>query len=883
MFSFFFVIIGPKGDGWPASAYVCCLPLPCHHRRQPSSCCSRQIRRAPRCMVETIARLQLADDGGSFPNAMKQLCIILGCCISTFSVLIRCVLCQDGEDAQVACERNCEIHDTMKAYENCLRRCYNYVDYANVLNSSPATSANKTYAKPPANVTVVFSIRKQYASKHLKAIVHWDAEADSNREAFYLIFTAKSEACELLFPGYYALKIPASARSWEIPSHTLELLPLTLNFGCRYRVELRSDPYVYGDPNYAVIVTVKIPTCVDSYCSCAAQPRVPRPEIKSLVPFWDVQDETFKALLTWNFRWPKDQQNVSFEFHVRTADLIRKAHVPPWRNIFRLRRSHLIIQARQDQQTYEALLVDLKNQSDHQVQIFALSQHLCRSKEVSRDFFVDVPAEDKNYTAEVEVRFRDIIPNLSTPVSEPKSTIASHTDQPNTTESTVPSASAIPVPARTTHEHYLIAILPTFSVLLIVIAGLSCHLYRRKGLKPLVAKEKLLRVPNVPTFDVERATDSIMETNILYTEKEISEAQRLGLTDQFEISYDRLTFGRVIGQGAFGLVYIGFANSIRSHPGQLTVAIKQIKANASEEEKSAFRLEIDTMKLAGNHPNIIQMYGCVTLQDPNCMVMEYIPYGDLLQYLKTVRKEYERRLNTSLKQYVNDRSFDLPINGAETSFERKVFLDDPLSKDSESSHPQLSYSLDAAELQNFALQIANGMAHLESLCITHRDLAARNVLVGRGKCLKISDFGLSRSGIYVKTTSGRVPLRWLSIEAMRDHTYSTKSDMWAYGVVLWEICTLGGFPYSNVPDKEILLYLESGKRLEKPVCCSDAIYQLMMQCWSELPEDRPSFLRMQEMMKEITQGNRMYVDFYVSLDETKLNEDYCHLLGRHSS
>ncbi|KHJ48586.1 protein tyrosine kinase [Trichuris suis] len=666
-----------------------------------------------------------------------------------------------------------------------------------------------------------------------------------------------------------------SARSWEIPTHTVELLPLTLNFGCRYRVELRSEPYVYGDPNYAVIVTVKIPTCVDSYCSCSAQPRVARPEIRSLVPFWDAKDETFKALLTWNFRWPKEQQNVSIEFHVRIADLIRKANVPPWRNVFRLRPAHLIIQARQDQQTYEALLVDLKNQTDYQVQIFALSQHLCKSKEVLRDFFVDVLLQGAtNYTAQVEVGIRNTVPNFSTPLTEQMSTVALYTELANTTENPLPSASAIPVPTVTTHEHYLIAILPTFSVLLIVIAGISCHLYRRKGLKPLVAKEKFLRVPNVPTFDVERVADSIMETNILYTEKEISDAQRLGLTDQFEISYDRLTFGRVIGQGAFGLVYIGFANSIRNQPGQLTVAIKQIKGkqplditvctNASEEEKSAFRLEIDTMKLAGNHPNIIQMYGCVTLQDPNCMVMEYIPYGDLLQYLKTVRKEYEKRLSVSLKEYVNDSSFELLNYDGESAFERKVFPDSQLPKEGESALPRLSYSLDAAELQNFALQIANGMAHLESLCITHRDLAARNVLVGRGKCLKISDFGLSRSGIYVKTTSGRVPLRWLSIEAMRDHTYSTKSDMWAYGVVLWEICTLGGFPYSNVPDKEILLYLESGKRLEKPVCCSDAIYQLMLQCWSELPEDRPSFLRMQEMMKELTQGNRMYVDFYVT-------------------
>lgn len=158
--------------------------------------------------------------------------------------------------------------------------------------------------------------------------------------------------------------------------------------------------------------------------------------------------------------------------------------------------------------------------------------------------------------------------------------------------------------------------------------------------------------------------------------------------------------------------------------------------------------------------------------------------------------------------------------------------------------PELTYHLDPSELQSFALQVANGMvseldlivckhdtrhvwrrayhlfqSHLESLQITHRDLAARNILVGHGKVLKISDFGLSRVGVYVKTTSGRIPLRWLSIEAMRDHIYTVKSDCWAYGVVLWEICTLGAFPYPSVSDKDLLRYLESGRRLEKPDSC----------------------------------------------------------------
>uniref|UniRef100_A0A182YIL5 Uncharacterized protein n=1 Tax=Anopheles stephensi TaxID=30069 RepID=A0A182YIL5_ANOST len=103
----------------------------------------------------------------------------------------------------------------------------------------------------------------------------------------------------------------------------------------------------------------------------------------------------------------------------------------------------------------------------------------------------------------------------------------------------------------------------------------------------------------------------------------------------------------------------------------------------------------------------------------------------------------------------------------------------------------LEYVLDHKELHNFAKQIACGMERLEELQITHRDLAARNILIDERKTLKISDFGLSRTGIYVNTRNKKVPLRWLSIEAMRDNLYSNKSDVWAFGIVLWEIGTLG--------------------------------------------------------------------------------------------
>lgn len=175
--------------------------------------------------------------------------------------------------------------------------------------------------------------------------------------------------------------------------------------------------------------------------------------------------------------------------------------------------------------------------------------------------------------------------------------------------------------------------------------------------------------------------------------------------------------------------------------------------------------------------------------------------------------------------------------------------------------------LDHRELQQFAIQIANGMAHLEDLEITHRDLAARNILIDDQKRLKISDFGLSRDGVYVTTKRKMVPLRWLSVEAIRRSLYSSKSDVWAFGVVLWEIGTLGMFPYEGMDNHGLLPFLMDGGRLKKPDNCSDKLYDVMLTCWRENPLERPSFQRLMEILQEPEQK------IYIDLDEIADNDD----------
>ncbi|EAT43078.1 AAEL005448-PA [Aedes aegypti] len=319
-----------------------------------------------------------------------------------------------------------------------------------------------------------------------------------------------------------------------------------------------------------------------------------------------------------------------------------------------------------------------------------------------------------------------------------------------------------------------------------------------------------------------------MEENRLYTDWEIivsnahasfTEARAKGEADLLEVPHSCLRIGREIGKGAFGHVFIANASKLPHCNGPKLVAVKQLKKCPKRKpEFEEFLDEIAMMKQVGKHPNIVALLGCCTLKEPLTMIMEYIGCGDLVTMYTT--------------------------------------LSGP--NDSSREHSALEYLLDHKELHDFARQIACGMKHLEEKNITHRDLAARNILIDEKKTLKISDFGLSRTGIYVNTRNKKVPLRWLSIEAMRDHLYSSKSDVWAFGIVLWEIGTLGGYPYPTVSNHELLSFLHNGNRLDRPENCSAELYELMLHCWKAEPDDRPSFA---DIYKSLEPHRRIYIDF----------------------
>ncbi|ULT89965.1 hypothetical protein L5515_008238 [Caenorhabditis briggsae] len=313
-----------------------------------------------------------------------------------------------------------------------------------------------------------------------------------------------------------------------------------------------------------------------------------------------------------------------------------------------------------------------------------------------------------------------------------------------------------------------------------------------------------------------------------------------------------------LGSGAFGAVYLGkligksLAHKDANSPLGINlmraencqVAVKMLPEYADEMSKHEFLREIALMKTLGYHERLVNMLACVTESEPLCLVVEYCDNGDLLQFLRE-RCKYMMKLD------------DLGIN----------YHDPP-----ENDNYDTNMIVTLKQLLQFAVQISYGLEYLSQKGFVHRDVAARNVLVHEGTACKIGDFGLCRY-IYAdqsqyKSKGGKLPLKWMSPEAIRHYEFSIKSDVWSFGILLFEVITLGGSPYPGMPPEDVLPHLESGGRIEKPDNCPENFYDVMIQCWSADPEERIEFsdIRMQlaTQLEDITEDYS-----YLKLDAAK--------------
>ncbi|KAL9964725.1 hypothetical protein ACROYT_G028405 [Oculina patagonica] len=302
----------------------------------------------------------------------------------------------------------------------------------------------------------------------------------------------------------------------------------------------------------------------------------------------------------------------------------------------------------------------------------------------------------------------------------------------------------------------------------------------------------------------------------------------------WKVSREHVEISKVIGRGAFCQVAKATFMDINGVKGKETVAVKVLKVNAPKTDKKDLLSELELLKILKPHPHVIKLIGCVTESEPLLVLIEYIPYGDLLGYLRKSRG-------------LND-----------------TYFNDPDVK------PQTN--LTSQQLIKFAWQIADGMSYLCSNKIIHRDLAARNVLVGEGEKCKVTDFGMARNvyqdDIYTKESRGRLPVKWTAYEGLLYGIYTTQSDVWSFGVVLYEIFTVGGSPYPGINGREIPNKLQKGYRMPKPKHVDDQLYQIMLQCWQENPNDRPTFSKLKDTITRMAQSNN---ETYVNMKEYDTN------------
>ncbi|XP_045437223.1 focal adhesion kinase 1 isoform X10 [Pipistrellus kuhlii] len=270
----------------------------------------------------------------------------------------------------------------------------------------------------------------------------------------------------------------------------------------------------------------------------------------------------------------------------------------------------------------------------------------------------------------------------------------------------------------------------------------------------------------------------------------------------YEIQRERIELGRCIGEGQFGDVHQGIYMSPENPA--LAVAIKTCKNCTSDSVREKFLQEALTMRQF-DHPHIVKLIGVIT-ENPVWIIMELCTLGELRSFLQ-IRK----------------------------------------------------FSLDLASLILYAYQLSTALAYLESKRFVHRDIAARNVLVSSNDCVKLGDFGLSRymeDSTYYKASKGKLPIKWMAPESINFRRFTSASDVWMFGVCMWEILMHGVKPFQGVKNNDVIGRIENGERLPMPPNCPPTLYSLMTKCWAYDPSRRPRFTELKAQLSTILEEEK---------------------------
>ncbi|XP_072771194.1 vascular endothelial growth factor receptor 2 isoform X2 [Nerophis lumbriciformis] len=342
--------------------------------------------------------------------------------------------------------------------------------------------------------------------------------------------------------------------------------------------------------------------------------------------------------------------------------------------------------------------------------------------------------------------------------------------------------------------------------------------------------------------------------------------------NKWEFPRDRLKLGDPLGRGAFGQVVEAAAFGIEKATTCTTVAVKMLKEGATSSEYRALMSELKILIHIGHHLNVVNLLGaCTKPGGPLMVIVEYCKHGNLSSYLKSKRGEYSpyKRKRTDSRRWTSAGD---DVTEGDLGLGKIARLDictgtavcsssdapgnsvSPQDESSDEDH------LTMEDLICYSFQVAKGMEFLSSRKCIHRDLAARNILLSENNVVKICDFGLARDVYkdpdYVRKGDARLPLKWMAPETIFDRVYTTQSDVWSFGVLLWEIFSLGASPYPGVCiDESFCRRLKEGTRMRPPEYATSEIYQTMLDCWLDRPTDRPTFTELVEHMGNLLQAS----------------------------